>query len=126
MFNSLSSPIARRAPGRRCSVGREGLRRGRPRWLASGAGLAAACAIAGCGGALPPPNLPNIANIERAIEGTLANRHGLSGTALCPQTVPEIAGEVFSCIVTIPGRRPWTFTVTEVNATGYVTYAGRP
>jgi hypothetical protein len=44
----------------------------------------------------------------------------------CPTTVPALTGETFSCVVAIAGHRPAIFTVTEVNSSGDVTYAGSP
>jgi len=81
--------------------------------------------LAACGGALPPPDLRNIAQIERAIEQTLAARTHLDGRAYCPQTVPEMKSERFSCVVAVRGHSPIIFAVTEVNNTGTVTYSGQ-
>jgi hypothetical protein len=94
--------------------------------------LALLCGLGACGAALPPPqtpgqrNLTNIAQIQTAIQDTLAAKQHLRGTAYCPAKVPALAGESFSCVVAIAGHRPVTFTVTEVNASGEVTYAGSP
>ena len=81
--------------------------------------------LAACGTALPPPDLPNIPQIEQAIQETLAAKDHLSGTAYCPVSVPELKGEVFSCVVALRVHAPVIFTVTEVNSTGYVTYVER-
>ena len=94
--------------------------------------LALACGLGACGAALPPPtssgqqNLTNIKQIETAIQDTLAAKRHLHGTAYCPATVPALAGESFRCVVAIAGHRPAIFTVTEVNSSGEVTYAGSP
>jgi hypothetical protein len=94
--------------------------------------LALACGLGACGGALPPPtssgpqNLTNIKQIQTAIQDTLAAKRHLHGTAYCPATVPALAGESFSCVVAIAGHRLAIFTVTEVNSSGEVTYAGSP
>ncbi len=87
--------------------------------------VASAAALSGCGGALPPPNLHNIASIQTAIQETLAAKLHLHGRAYCPTTVPEMKGEVFSCVVAVAGHRPYVFTVTEANNLGAVTYVGR-
>lgn len=91
--------------------------------------LALVCGLGACGAALPPPpsgtqNLSNIAQIQTAIQDTLAAKQHLHGTAYCPTTVPALSGETFSCVVAIAGHRPAIFTVTEVNSSGDVTYAG--
>jgi hypothetical protein len=89
----------------------------------------AAIALA-LGAALPPPqssgqqNLTNIEQIQTAIQGTLAAKQHLHGTAYCPTTVPALTGETFSCVVAFAGHRPAIFTVTEVNSSGDVSYAG--
>ena len=94
--------------------------------------LALVCGLGACGAALPPPqssgqqNLTNIEQIEMAIQNTLAAKQHLHGTAYCPTTVPALTGETFSCVVAIAGHRPAIFTVTEVNSSGDVTYAGSP
>jgi hypothetical protein len=88
--------------------------------------------LGACGAALPPPqtsrqqNLTNIAQIQTAIQDTVAAKQHLRGTAYCPSKVPALAGESFSCVVAIAGHRPAIFTVTEVNSSGDVTYAGSP
>jgi hypothetical protein len=99
------------------------------RWCQLAIALVLTCGLGGCGAPLPPPagvaqNLTNIAQIQTAIQDTLAARQHLRGTAYCPARVPALAGEVFSCVVAIPGHRPAIFTVTEVNSTGDVTYVG--
>ena len=94
--------------------------------------LALVCGLGACGAALPPPqssghqNLTNIEQIEMAIQNTLAAKQHLHGTAYCPTPVPALTGETFSCVAAIAGHRPATFTVTEVNSSGDVTYAGSP
>jgi len=93
--------------------------------IAATGALVAATALSACGGALPPPNLRSIALIERAIERTLASKLRLDGTAYCPQTVPVMKGEVFSCVVSVRGRDPILFTVTEIDNVGAVTYVGK-
>ena len=87
--------------------------------------MAIAVTIAACGGALPPPNMHNIAQVQKAIEETLAAKEHLTGTAYCPQIVPVMKGEVFSCVVAVHGHTPLLFTVTEVNNLGAVTYVGQ-
>ena len=67
----------------------------------------------------------NIAQIQLAIEQTLATKKHLKGTAYCPETVPVMKGEVFSCVVAVNGHAPLLFTVTEANNVGAVTYVGR-
>jgi hypothetical protein len=99
--------------------------RGSRRPLALTGVVAGACALTACGGALPPPNLHNIALIEHAIQTSLAAQSHLSGTAYCPTTVPQMKGEVFSCIVAVPRHPPVVFNVTELNNTGYVSYVER-
>ena len=100
------------------------------RWFQLAIALVLTCGLGACGAPLPPPpaavqqNLTNIAQIQRAIQDTLAAKQHLHGTAYCPARVPALAGEVFSCVVAIPGHRPAIFTVTEVNSTGDVTYVG--
>jgi hypothetical protein len=94
----------------------------RPLWLVGA--LTSACCVAACGSALPPPNMHNIADIEHAIQTTLAAQRSLHGHAYCPTTVPEMKGEVFSCIVALPHHAPVVFKVIELNDTGYVSYVG--
>jgi len=94
--------------------------------------VALVCGLGACGAALPPPqssgqqNLTNIGQIQTAIQDTLAAKQHLRGTAYCPTTVPALSGETFSCVVAITGHRPAVFTVTEVNSSGQVSYAGSP
>ena len=100
--------------------------RGWPRRIGTAtAACAIAATIAGCGGALPPPNLRNIAQIQEAIQQTLAAKQHLNGKAYCPQTVPEVQGEVFSCVVAVARHAPVLFTVTEANDLGSVSYVGQ-
>lgn len=82
-------------------------------------------AVTACDSGLPPDRgyLRNIPQIERAIELTLYARVHARGTAYCPDEVPALEGEVFSCLVSVGRERPVLFEVTEVNASGYVTYA---
>jgi len=93
-------------------------------------GAARAAIALALGAALPPPqssgqqNLTNIEQIQTAIQGTLAAKQHLHGTAYCPTTVPALTGETFSCVVAFAGHRPAIFTVTEVNSSGDVSYAG--
>lgn len=97
--------------------------------------LLTAVALAGCGGALPPPStstssahpradLPNIPQIEAAIANTVLAREHIRVKVLCPAIVPEVTGETFSCVAAAARPRPRTlaFLVTEHGGT-YVTYA---
>ena len=116
---------AARSPARRAA-------RGARRATHAAVALALACGLGACGAALPPPttsgeqNLTNIKQIQAAIQDTIAAKRHLHGTAYCPATVPALAGESFACVVAIAGHRPAIFTVTEVNSSGEVTYAGSP
>lgn len=85
--------------------------------------LAIACAVTGCGGPLPPPDLANMRQIELAIENTLVTKQQLKGTAYCPQMVPARPGQIFSCVVDVDKGAPAIFTVTVKSAAGYVTFA---
>ncbi len=87
--------------------------------------LAIAVTLAACGGALPPPNLRSIPAIQQAIERALVTKRHLTSTAYCPQTVPMMKGEVFSCVVDVHGGAPVVFNVTETDNAGYVTFAGQ-
>jgi hypothetical protein len=89
-----------------------------------------AVALAACGGSSssttstqPPANLPNIAQIEGAIAGTIRNDDHVSATVLCPSSVPELTGETFSCIaiVHVPRVETFQFLVTEHGGT-FVSY----
>jgi hypothetical protein len=100
----------------------------RPGWRSVGTGLALACGLGGCGSALPPPtqsqaDLPNITQIQAAIEQTVLAQEHIRVTAYCPTVVPEIKGETFSCVALFSGRarRALTFLVTEGGGT-FVTF----
>jgi hypothetical protein len=90
-----------------------------------GAGLV----LAACGGSSSttstqaPPNLPNIAQIEDAIAGTIQKDDHVKATVLCPSPVPQVVGETFSClgIAHQPKLQTFLFEVTEHGGT-YVTY----
>ncbi len=83
--------------------------------------------LSGCGSSVPTTPqqtqyLHNIAQIQTAIEDTLRTKQNITGTAYCPQLVPAISGETFSCVVAIKGQPPAVFNVTEANAQGAVNY----
>lgn len=82
----------------------------------------AALGLAGCGAALPEPSLHNIAQVQTAIEQALASSAHLRGTAYCPTDVPAIRGQVFSCIISLPGHAPAIYRVTVETAQGVVSY----
>jgi hypothetical protein len=96
------------------------------------AAFGAALPLAACGGGSsstttstqPPANLPNIAQIETAIAGTIQKDDHVSARVLCPSTVPELSGETFACIgiATVPRAQTFQFLVTEHGGT-FVTYA---
>ena len=104
----------------------------RARSLPLWAGVGAALALAACGGSSSsttpttqaPPNLPNIAQIEGAIAGTIQKANHVSARVLCPSRVPQLPGETFSCVgvATTPRAQTFQFLVTEHGGT-FVSYA---
>jgi hypothetical protein len=89
-------------------------------------------ALAACGGssattttsAQAPPSLPNIAQIEGAIAGTIRADDHVVASVLCPSSVPQLVGETFSCIGVAkkPRVETFQFLVTEHGGT-FVSYA---
>ncbi len=85
-------------------------------------------AFAACGGGssttATAPSLPNIAQIESAIAGTIKADDHVTAQVLCPSSVPEVVGETFSCIgiARQPRVETFMFLVTAHGGT-YVTYA---
>jgi hypothetical protein len=84
--------------------------------------VALAVALSACGATLPEPPLRNIAQIQTAIDQTLLAGQHVRGTAYCPTDVPAVKGQVFSCIVEIPGGSPAIFEVTVETPQGLVSY----
>jgi hypothetical protein len=93
--------------------------------------VGAGIVLAACGGSSSsstpstqaPPNLPNIAQIEGAISGTIRNADHVSATVFCPTLVPQVVGETFSCVGIARAPKPSTFVfeVTEKGGT-FVAY----
>jgi hypothetical protein len=83
---------------------------------------AAALALSGCGAALPEPSLRNIAQVQSALEQAVLAAENRHGTAYCPTDVPAIKGQVFSCVVEIPGGAPAIYRVTVETPQGFVSY----
>jgi hypothetical protein len=67
----------------------------------------------------------NIARVEQAIAQSILTERHLHSTVTCPPEVIQSAGIAFTCVATVNGRR-YPFTVTEVDDSGHVRYAGRP
>lgn len=91
--------------------------------------VTAATAVSACGSSVPPAattpaNLPNIAQIQSAIAGTLMKDDHVSARVICPTLVPQITGETFSCVALAqhPKPRTFLFQVTEHGGT-FVSYA---
>jgi hypothetical protein len=94
-----------------------------PRTAAALPVAVAALTLAACGATLPEPSLHNIAQVQTAIEQSLAAAAHLRGTAYCPTDVPAVKGQVFSCVVAIPGRTPAIYRVTVQTPQGFVSYS---
>jgi hypothetical protein len=91
--------------------------------------VTAAGAMSACGSSVPPAatapaNLPNIAQIESAIAGTILKADHVNARVVCPTQVPQLVGETFSCVAVArqPQPRTFIFQVTEHGGT-LVTYA---
>ena len=97
-------------------------------WVSPSRRFAWSCAaasglvLAGCGAALPEPALQNMPQVQSAIEQSYRASDHHDGTAYCPTDVPAIKGQVFSCVVPVPGRAPAIFQVTVESAQGFVSY----
>lgn len=65
--------------------------------------------------------LKNIANIERAIQASIARQRHLRSTVSCPAEVLQQAGLTFTCEATVNGRH-YPFSVTEIEGE-HVRYA---
>ena len=84
--------------------------------------FALALGLTACGATLPEPALHDIAQLQTAIEQSLERHQHVRGTAYCPTDVPAVKGQVFSCVVAIPGSAPAIFAVTVQTPQGYVSY----
>jgi hypothetical protein len=110
----------------------------RPFVGAVGVCAALAFAIAGCGSNLPSGTtssssssagaarsyLPNIAEVEGAIQQSIQARIHVKMTVQCPTVVPEVTGETFTCLAFALKPKPRTlmFLATERGGTE-VSYA---
>jgi len=93
------------------------------------AAIGTAGLVSACGGSVPPAtttpaNLPNIAQIQGAIAGTILKDDHVTAAVYCPTQVPQITGETFSCVgvATKPKPATFIFQVTEHGGT-FVSYA---
>jgi hypothetical protein len=91
--------------------------------------VGAAALLSACGSSVPPAstvpaNLPNIAQIQGAITGTIQKFDHVTAQVICPTMVPQISGETFSCVgvATRPKVQTFIFQVTEHGGT-FVTYS---
>ncbi len=88
--------------------------------------------VSGCGstGASDTTKDVNIANVEHAIERSIAKQRHLESKVVCPATVAQKPGK-FACIATTfsakqPSKEIKTpFLVTVHNSKGYITYVGK-
>lgn len=87
-------------------------------------GIAIAVGLSACGTALPPlqESLPNVRQIQTAIQGSILAHDHTKAKVLCPTQVPLVKDEVFSCVAVAPKGRTFTFTVTETGTGDYVTF----
>jgi Domain of unknown function (DUF4333) len=66
-------------------------------------------------------HLLKVAEIERAVQRTIATERGLRANVTCPARVPQRRGDVFTCTATLDvGSYP--VSVTQTNASGRVRY----
>lgn len=86
--------------------------------------LGAAAVLGGCGGSVPaasttPANLPNIAAVQSGIAQTILKYDHVNARVYCPQLVPQVPGETFSCVgvATTPRVRTFIFQATVHSGT---------
>jgi hypothetical protein len=88
------------------------------------AALVAGGSLGACGSTLPPvqSNLPNIAQIQNAIQQSILARDHVLTRVFCPTQVPLVKDEKFSCVAVGPRGRTFIFSVTETGAGDLVSY----
>jgi hypothetical protein len=80
--------------------------------------------VSACGGSVPPAsttpaNLPNIADVQHGIAQTILKYDHVTARVYCPQLVPQLSGETFSCIgvATRPKVQTFIFQATVHSGT---------
>ncbi|MEA2168306.1 MAG: hypothetical protein QOF76_1606 [Solirubrobacteraceae bacterium] len=89
---------------------------------------AAVLALAGCGGDKAPRGPGRVldpSRVERAITESIKAKRDLDATVVCPAGIPQRKGYAFACLAVLDGGGKNTFTVTETDDAGHVTYVGR-
>jgi Domain of unknown function (DUF4333) len=86
------------------------------------AALAAALALAGCGGS-EKPRILNTERVERAIEQSILQKRKIDADVSCPDGVERKKGKKFRCLATYKGGRT-PFLVTQDDDRGAVHYVG--
>ncbi len=86
--------------------------------------LGAAAVLGGCGGSVPsthttPANLPNIAAVQSGIAQTILKFDHVNAKVYCPQLVPQVANQTFSCVgvATTPKVQTFVFQATVHSGT---------
>ena len=86
------------------------------------AALAAALALAGCGGD-DKPKILDTERVERAIERSILQERKIRAAVSCPSGTEMKKGKKFRCIATYPGGRT-PFVVAQTDDRGAVRYVG--
>ncbi len=67
----------------------------------------------------------NTQQAKLSIEDTILEKRHVKDKVECPAEVVKQKGTKFVCVATAPNGTKTTFTVTELNNLGYLTYVGR-